>query len=163
MRAVSYIILGVIILVFFTKLNFHETSNEMANYILRSLYHANIGHLAANAISFYSLSFIENIMGSWKFLFAMLFIWIASSLLLYAYQNIFKSRRIYTVGFSAVIFGLMVIYYSLLNLTPGITVTGLIISILPQILVPGVSFEGHICGVVAGLIYVLLFRPAGKK
>lgn len=160
MRIVSYIILGIIVIVFFTKLNFYNTNYEILNYPLRAFYHANISHLFANAISFYSLSFIEDIMGSAKFLFAMLFIWIVSSIMLYVYHRIFPSRKVLTVGFSGVIFGLIVIYYTLLNNAPGITTLGLIVSILPQLLVPGISFEGHVCGILAGVLYVLIFRPS---
>ena len=161
MRVVSYIILGIIIIVFFTSLNNYNTGQDVIDYTLHSFYHANIQHLIANAISFYGLSFIEEIMGSAQFLLAMVFIWIVSSLLLYVYHTIFRSRKVYTIGFSAIIFGLIVIYYSLLNQNPAITVTGLVISILPQILVPGISYEGHICGVIAGVLYVMLF-PVNK-
>lgn len=161
MRIVSYIILGIIVIIFFTKLNNFNTGNELLNYHLRSLYHANMSHLIANGVSFYALSFIENIMGSAQFLFAMIFIWIASSILLYLYHLFVPSRKVYTIGFSAVVFGLIVIYYSLLGTSPGITLAGLAISILPQILVPGISYEGHICGVIAGVLYVMLF-PVGK-
>ena len=157
MRIVSYVILGIIVLVFFTSINFYDTDYELVNYHMRTFYHANISHLVANAISFYSLSFIEEIMGSGKFLFAMVFIWIVSTMLLYLIHMIFPSRKIYTVGFSGIIFGLMVIYFTLLNQGRGITLTGLVISILPQIVVRGVSFEGHLAGIVAGIIYVVLF------
>ncbi len=69
-----------------------------------------------------------------KFLFAMLFIWIVSSIMLYVYHRIFPSRKVLNVGFSGVIFGLIVIYYTLLNNAPGITTLGLIVSILPQLI-----------------------------
>ena len=161
MRIVSFIILGIIIIVFFTSLNNMNTNYDIINYPLRAFYHANIEHLVANGISLFSLSFIENIMGSAQFLFAMVFIWIVSSMLLYVYHLLVPSRKVYTIGFSGVIFGLMVIYFSLLNKGTGITLFGLAVSILPQILVPGISWEGHICGVIAGVLYILLF-PVDK-
>jgi membrane associated rhomboid family serine protease len=157
MRIVSCIILGIIIIVFFTSLNNFNTGKDIIDYPLRAFYHANIEHLLANAVSLYTLSFIENVMGSPQFLIAMVFIWIVSSMLLYVYHLIFPSRKIYTIGFSGVIFGLIIIYFSLLNKGAGITIAGLVISILPQILVPGISWEGHICGIIAGFIYILLF------
>lgn len=157
MRIVSFVILGIIIIVFFTSINNYKVGNDIIDYPLRSFYHGNIGHLIANGISLYNLSFIEDIMGSPQFFLAMVFIWITSSLLLYIYHLLIPSRKVYTIGFSAVIFGLIVIYYSLLNQSPGITFAGLIISILPQVLVPGISYEGHICGVIAGILYVMLF------
>ncbi len=78
-------------------------------------------------------------------------------MILYIIHAIMPSRKVYTVGFSGVIFGLIVIYYISLNQNPGITMTGLIISILPQLVVPGISFEGHLSGIIAGVIYITLF------
>lgn len=140
-----------------------DTNVEFVNYMVRPFYHADISHLVANAISFYNLSSIENIIGTGQFAVAIVFIWIASSMLLLGYHSIFPSRKIKTVGFSGVIFGLIIVYYYLLNNNSKIlSTTSLIISILPQILVPGISFEGHVAGIFAGLIYVTLFRPKRK-
>ena len=161
MRIISYIILGIIIFVFFTSLNFYNTKNEMVNYFLRTFYHADLNHIIANGISFYSLSFIENVLGSGQFLFAMIFIWMISTIILYSIHSIFPSRKKLTVGFSGVIFGLMVIYVFLMNKSPGISMAGLIISIIPQLVFPGVSFEGHLSGIIAGFMYVMLF-PVNK-
>ena len=36
----------------------------------------------------------------------------------------------------------------------GITIAGLLLSIIPQLFVPGISYEGHICGVIAGFAYI---------
>jgi rhomboid domain-containing protein 1 len=157
MRVVSYIILAILVLVYFTNMNLYETSSEIVNYQLRSFYHANLQHLAANAISFYGLSFIEDVIGTSQFIVCVTFLWFVSSLLLYVYHQIFQSRKIVTVGFSAVIFGLFVVYFSLLHERPSMTVAKLMISILPQMIIPGVSFDGHVCGIVAGFLYVTLF------
>lgn len=157
MRIVSYIILGILAIIFLSPLNFKNFNNGIIDYPIRSLYHADWSHLIANGISLYALSFIEDIMGSTQFLMAIIFIWILSSYILWGIQTIFPSRKVYTVGFSGVIFGLIVIYYSLLNSSPGFTLLGLGISILPQLFVKGISFEGHLSGIIAGIIYVLLF------
>lgn len=157
MNIITYIILGIIITIFFIMKDFYDTGYDIIDYPLRAFYHADLDHLIANSISLYTLSFIEDIMGSAQFLFAIIFIWIVSSILLYIEHLILPSRKVYTVGFSAVIFGLIVIYYSLLNRSPAVTFTGLTISILPQLFVPGISWEGHLCGILAGILYVILF------
>ena len=159
MRVVSYVILGIMVLIFFTSMNFYSTSNELLNYQLRTFYHANIAHLLANGFSFYNLSFIEDIIGSGQFLLAIVFISVVSSLLLYFYHKFVPSRKVLTVGFSGVIFGLFVVYFSLMGQNSILSVGGLLLSIIPQLLVPGISFEGHVCGIIAGCIYVLFFRP----
>lgn len=156
MNIVTYIILGIIVIIYFSRLNFYDTHYALINYPLRSLYHANMEHLIANGISLYSLSFLEEQLGHGQFLFAIIFIWIFSSILLYFIHMIFPSTKVYTVGFSGVIFGLIVIYYSMLNMSPGITFTGLVISILPQLVAPGISFYGHLSGIIAGIVYVML-------
>jgi len=162
MNIVTYLVLAVLITLFFVMRNYYDTGHDIIDYPLHSLYHANLDHLIANSISFFSLSFIETVIGWKRYLFAIVFIWLVSSLLLFIYHKIVPSRKVYTVGFSAVIFGLMVVYYSLLGQGPAVTLTGLIISILPQIFVPGISWEGHICGVLAGILYILLF-PVNKN
>ncbi|XWV24766.1 mg642 protein [Tupanvirus deep ocean] len=162
MRIITYIILGIIVLIFFSSFNFYDTGYDIVDYPLRSFYHANTSHLIANGISLFALSFMEEIIGWDQFLLAILFIWIVSSILLYIIHIIFPSRKIYTVGFSAVIFGLIVIYYSLLNQSAAVTLAGLVISILPQLAIRGISFEGHLAGIIAGVIYVVLF-PVKRK
>ena len=157
MKVVSYTILAILFLVFFSALNFKNTGYDILDYPIRAFYHANMSHLIANAISFWSLSFIEEAMGSGRFLFAMVFIWLVSSMILLLIHKLFPSRKVYTVGFSGVIFGLIVIYYTLLNQGPGITLAGLILSIVPQLAVPGISFEGHLSGIIAGILYVIIF------
>ena len=159
MQYISYIIIGILVLIYFSWFNFYNTNSEIVNYMARPFYHANVNHLFANVISLYSLSFIEDIIGKPQFIFAMLFIWVVSSILLYLIHIVLPSRKVYTVGFSGVIFGLIVIYYSLMNQSTYLTLTGLIVSILPQIFVKGISFEGHLAGIIAGIIYILIFRP----
>lgn len=154
MQYLSYVIIVILILVF-VSFNFADTSNELANYVLRSTYHADMSHLVANLISFYGLSYMETIIGPRQFLSAIIFIWIASSVILYLIHIMFPSRKVTTVGFSGVIFGLIVVYYSVLN--QGAAIPGLIISIIPQLFATGISFEGHLSGIIAGIIYVFFF------
>lgn len=156
MRIVSIIILGMIVLIFFT-INLKSTGIDIIDYPLRDFYHADMSHLFANGISMVALSFMEEILGWKQYLFAIIFIWISSSMILLLIHKLIPSRKITTVGFSGVIFGLMVIYYKLLGASSGITMIGLLISIVPQLMVPGISFEGHLSGIIAGIIYVSIF------
>jgi len=162
MPIISYIILGIIVLVFLTSINNYNTGYDAIDYPLRSLYHANLSHLLANGISLFALSFMEEVIGWKMFLFAIVFIWIVSSMILYFIHLAFPSRKVYTVGFSGVIFGLIVIYFSLLGRSAGVTLLGLVVSILPQLYMTGISFEGHLAGIIAGIIYILLF-PTNKR
>ena len=156
MRYITYIIILILILAFLF-LNNHDFGNEPVNYISRSFYHADLTHLLANLFSFYNLSYMEEVIGRAQFIFAIIFIAVISSLLLYIYHKMVPSRKVYTVGFSGVIFGLIVVFYSMLGMSSGESMTRLILSIIPQFFVVGISYEGHICGIIAGLLYITFF------
>lgn len=157
MQIISYMIIGIMIMIFITPLNNANTSNEVLNYLLHTAYHANVSHIVANMLTFYGLSFIENIMGHHKFLLAILFIWIVSSIMLYIYHLMLPSKKVYTIGFSGVIYGLIVVYISLMGNKSDISIFDLIGSLIPQLFVPQISTEGHFFGIVAGFLYVTLF------
>ena len=159
MRVFTIIILIIIAIIFSTNIQYN-TGQDAIDYPIRAFYHADLQHLLANGISLYNLSFMEDVLGRTKFLSAILFIWIVSSLLLYLFHTLIPSRKVYTIGFSGVIFGLIVVYFSLLG-NKNIGLAGLIISILPQIFVPGISFEGHLAGIISGIIYITIF-PLNK-
>jgi membrane associated rhomboid family serine protease len=163
MRIVSYIIIGIMVIIFITPLNNINTSNEIWNYLLRTAYHANATHLIANMLTFYGLSFIENEMGHYSFLLAILFIWIISSIMLYVYHTIVPSKKVYTIGFSGVIYGLIVVYISLLGDQSNISIFDLIGSLVPQLFVSQISIEGHFFGILAGFLYVTFFGASKKK
>lgn len=157
MAVITIIMISIMILVYLSSFNNYQLNNEVVNYAMRSFYHANMAHLISNMISFYYLSPIEDIVGETNFVFIIVFIWIVSSLLLYTYHQLFPSRKVYTIGFSGIIFGLIVVYYSLLGQKASVSVPGLIISILPQLVVPNISFEGHIAGIIAGALCITFF------
>lgn len=161
MPPVTIAIIMILFLIYFS-VNNYDTGNELLNYQLRSFYHADMSHLIANCISFYALSPIESVIGWQKYIGAILFIWISSSILLYGYHKIVPSQKVHTVGFSGIVFGLTVLYFSIMRQNPSLSVIGLFVSILPQIFVPGISFEGHISGIISGIIFILIF-PQNKK
>jgi membrane associated rhomboid family serine protease len=152
-RPVTLIILGIIVLIFFLNME-KETGIEPIDYGLRGFYHANLQHLIANGFSFLALSFMEDVLGWKRFLFLIFFIWIVSTIILYGIHAVFPSRKVKTVGFSGVIFGLIVVYYSLMGESKYVNMIGLVASIIPQLFMIGISFEGHISGIIAGLIYI---------
>lgn len=159
LRPLSMVILIILAIVFFTKLNNYTTHKDIIDYPLRAFYHANLTHLLANGFSFFILSFMEELIGWQNFLLAILFIWLLSSYILLGIHSFIPKTKVYTIGFSGVIFGLYVLYFSLLGNNNVVSIGGLILSILPQLFVKGVSFEGHLSGIIAGIIFVVLFKP----
>ena len=166
MKAVTWIVVGILVLVYLLVM-FHggqywNSNIDAIDYPMRAFYHANVYHLLGNVVSFIALSFMEEAMGWMNYIFCIIFIWIVSSYILLFYHLIFPSRKVYTVGFSGVIFGLIVVYFSLIGKGSSITYLGLLISIIPQIFTIGISWEGHIAGIIAGLLFILLFPVKSK-
>lgn len=157
MRVVTIAIIGIMILIYVTPFNMHDFGSIVIDAPARTFYHANWEHLIANSISFFALSFMEQKMGSLKYLMAIIFIWAVSTLILYGIFWLFPSRRAYTVGFSGVIFGLSVLYFTMMGSSPGISALGLAVTLVPQLFVPGISWEGHLAGILAGVLYVICF------
>lgn len=153
---ITIIILCTLILIFVFHLE-RESNNEVLNYGLRAFYHANTQHLVANGISLVLLSTVETALGWQKFLSIILFLWVASTFFLYITHLIIPSIKVKTIGFSGVIYGLYVVYFSLLGQTKYVNLGILIASIVPQFFVKGISVEGHLCGILAGLVCVGLF------
>jgi rhomboid domain-containing protein 1 len=137
----------------------YNFGTDWLNFPARALYHASWTHLLANGISFLGLSFLESYMGSGKYFLTILFIWIVSTIILWIIQKLFPSRKRLTVGFSGVIFGLVVVYIVAMAEKVGLSLFGLALSIIPQLFIPGISFEGHLSGIIAGIIYVVIFPP----
>lgn len=141
---------------------------EVVNYLVRSFYHGNLLHLLLNLFSLYSLgNDLEPMMGGGVYLGMIIFLWLVSSLLLLGIDQVFDQKKI-SVGFSAVLFGMALVEafeeqngaLSLVNLLAvGRLVSvfqTMVFKLLPQLLIPGISFEGHLSGLVAGLIYLLV-------
>lgn len=125
--------------------------------MLRPLYHNDFTHLILNSLSLYGLSSMEDVIGKSKFIQAVLFIWIVSRLLLYLLHKIAPSANTYAVGFSGVVFGLIIVYLFTLNENNQTELMYLVLSVAPQLFIPGISYVGHLCGIIAGLIYVYVF------
>lgn len=158
-RPLTLTILIMLAVIFFSSINGFSTNSDLINYPIRSFYHANLTHLLANGFSLFVLSFMEELIGWQNFLLAILFIWLLSSYILLGIHTFIPKTKAYTVGFSGVIFGLYVLYFSLLGNNNVVSIGGLILSIIPQLFVRGISFAGHLSGILAGIIFVMLFKP----
>lgn len=157
MKWVTYLIIGIMVLVFISPINFFDTGNDPVDYLLRTAYHANLTHLIVNMISFYYLSFIEVEIGWPLFIVAIVFIWIVSSMMLYFYHQFVPSQKVYTVGFSGVVFGLVVIYYFMMDIDRKPVFRDLFIGLVAQLFIPDISVAGHFFGIVAGFLFVGIF------
>ncbi|KAK3008801.1 hypothetical protein RJ639_013647 [Escallonia herrerae] len=142
---------------------------DFKRYFLSAFYHTGEPHLFYNMISLLWKGIqLETSLGSVKFasMIAALVgmsqgitLLLAKSLLLFGYERAYYHE--YAVGFSGVLFAMKVVLNSLsLNDTHvlGMRVpahyAAWVELILVQVMVPGVSFLGHLGGVLAGLLYI---------
>ncbi|RDX63777.1 Rhomboid-like protein 14, mitochondrial, partial [Mucuna pruriens] len=146
-------------------------NKDLKRFLLSPFYHIGEPHLVYNMLSLLWKGFqLETTMGSVDFasMVASLLVLtqgvtltLSKSLLLFFdYERPYYNE--YAVGFSGVLFAMKVVLNSIDNYT---YVHGVIIPsryaawvelLLVQLLVPGVSFIGHLGGILAGLLYLKL-------
>lgn len=145
--------------IFFSQIPLPQLEFQPANYILRTFYHADILHLLANMITLYQLnSLTQHTQSRNQLIQIIAFSWIGSSLLLYLVHKFLGQERI-AIGFSGVLFSLIIIN-EYLRTNQFLTFSGQQISeILPQILFPGISFLGHLTGILTGIGYSTITKP----
>ncbi|XP_058076862.1 rhomboid-like protein 14, mitochondrial [Magnolia sinica] len=148
-------------------------NRDLKRFFLSAFYHMNDSHLVYNMLSLLWKGIqLETSMGSIEFatmiaeLVAMsqgITLLLAKSLLLFDYDRAYYYEH--AVGFSGVLFAMKVVLNYRSN--DYTYVHGLIVParhaawaelILIQLFVPGVSFLGHLGGILAGLLYLRLRR-----
>lgn len=152
------IVLGTVLVlmtIFFMQIS-HTFKFEPLTYLFRSLKHANFMHLFINLYSFWQLREMSDRMGQTKFLSTMVMVWLVSSGLLYLIHTLAPNTKVHTVGFSGVIIGLALVNNYQITGKLGMITAELLGQILPHFFIPGISFWGHLSGLMAGLAYVFL-------
>ncbi|KAL2462564.1 RanBP2-type domain-containing protein [Forsythia ovata] len=144
---------------------------DLKRFILSAFYHIGDSHLVYNMLSLLWKGIqLESSMGSVEYtsMIATLVgmsqgitLLLAKSLLLFNYERAYYNE--YAVGFSGVLFAMKVVLYSQSDnytYVHGIMVPSRYAAwaelILIQMFVPGVSFLGHLGGILAGLLYLQL-------
>lgn len=126
--------------------------------------HANLAHIAINMLSLYWLGrFIEAVLGPWRMLLIYMLSLVVSGLAIVY----FSSPDAATLGASGAIFGLFGALFAigakfgergraLVRANIGILVINLIFTFA----VPGISWQAHLGGLVAGFVFTyLIFSP----
>ncbi|KAL3646059.1 Rhomboid-like protein 14, mitochondrial [Castilleja foliolosa] len=150
-------------------------NKDLKRFILSAFYHIGEPHLVYNMLSLLWKGIqLENAMGSLEYasmvasLLGMsqgITLLLAKSLMFFDYERAYYNE--YSVGFSAVLFAMKVILYSQSDnytYVHGLAVPSRYAAwaelILVQMFVPGVSFLGHLGGVLAGLLYLYLKKSS---
>lgn len=149
------------IMIYFAHVPLPNTNVTGVDYILRSFYHADVVHLVSNLLVLSRLTSLGNLLSPMKLIQLLIFLAVVSSLLLYALHTAFPSTSRLTVGFSGILFGLIVVKNALLGAKLQDILTDVVILLLPSVISPNISFLGHFSGAIAGFIYVFLFNKGG--
>ncbi len=160
-NAILLVLALFMIMVYFFHVPLPNTSVTGVDYILRSFYHADVIHLFSNLLVLSRLTSLGTLLSPWKLIQLLIFLAVVSALLLFALHTAFPSTRRLTVGFSGILFGLIVVKSALQGAQLTDILTDIGILLLPGILQPSVSFLGHFSGAIAGFIYVFLFNKGG--
>lgn len=159
--AIMLVLALLMIMIYFFHVPLPNTSVNGVDYILRSFYHADVIHLVSNLLVLSRLTVLGRILTPLKLIQLLVFLAVVSSLLLYALHTIFPSTSKLTVGFSGILFGLIVVKNALSGAQITDILTDVVILLLPSIIQPNISFLGHFAGAIAGFIYVFLFNKGG--
>ncbi|EYU42729.1 hypothetical protein ABFS82_13G000900 [Erythranthe guttata] len=144
---------------------------DLKRFILSAFHHINEPHLFYNMLSLlWKGTQLESAMGSIEYasmvaaLVGMsqgITLLLAKGLLLFDYDSPYYNE--YSVGFSGVLFAMKVVLYSrsddythLYGLVVPTRYAAWAELVLVQMFVPGVSFLGHLGGILAGLLYLKL-------
>lgn len=132
--------------------------------ITAAFLHGDVMHLAFNMLALYLFGpFVERALGTWRYLTVYLGTAVVASVFVY----VLTPATTFTVGASGAIFGLFAIAFVLL-LRAGQDVRSLLVLLglnLVLSLRPGVSWQGHLGGFVAGLVYAaaVAYAPRGRR
>ncbi|HTH92077.1 rhomboid family intramembrane serine protease [Mycobacterium sp.] len=154
-------------------------SNGLLGILYAPLLHANWDHLIANTIPALILGFLMTLAGLSRFVFATVIIWLLGGFGTWLIGNIgahcpYVGVRCETnhIGASGLIFGwlafLIVFGFftrKVWEIVVGVIVLlvygGVLLGILPG--TPGVSWQGHLCGAIAGVFAAYLLSGPERK
>jgi membrane associated rhomboid family serine protease len=134
----------------------------ISRQVYHSLVHGSLMHLIVNIFTFIQLYKLEQTLGSFKYLILILLILLLSSALYWFMSKMLYGYVTCSVGFSGVLFGLLV--WSRMVLNGGsfganeIKLWALLL-ILPALQNPQISWLGHLSGLIIGFLLWPILSP----
>ncbi|AQA04297.1 rhomboid family intramembrane serine protease [Mycobacterium sp. MS1601] len=147
-------------------------SDGLKGIIFAPLLHADWAHLVANTVPALVLGFLVSLAGMSRFIWATAIIWILGGIGTWLIGDLGSQYETNHIGASGLIFGwltfLLVFGFfvrSAVQITIGIVVLfvygGILWGVLPGTF--GVSWQGHLCGAVAGVVAAYLLSKPERK
>jgi membrane associated rhomboid family serine protease len=131
-------------------------NKKLYNSFARQFYHGDISHLLSNLFVFFQLSYLlDKILDLESYLLLIVSLIVLLSLIDYV---LYKNNLINcSIGFSGVVFGLyawVLLYNKGFNKALFID---LIVLLYPSLVVPNISFIGHLTGIIVGIFMYKIF------
>ena len=159
----SVFIIFTIIILILTFYQFNEIDNgntknmckkSLFNSFIRQFYHAYITHLLSNLYVFFQLSYLlNNILSFNSYLILVISLIILLTLTDYILYN--NNLIKCSIGFSGVVFGIytwvLLHNNTLTNNNTKSLIIDLLVLLYPSVVIPNISFIGHLSGIFAGL------------
>ncbi|BDE15357.1 MULTISPECIES: rhomboid family intramembrane serine protease [Mycobacterium] len=153
-----------------------QTTDGLWGILFAPLLHANWGHLIANTVPVLVLGFLMTLAGLSRFVWATAIIWILGGFGTWLIGDMGSScRPTDHIGASGLIFGWLafllvfgIFVRKLWNIVIGLAVLfvygGVLLGALPVLGVcGGVSWQGHLCGALAGVVAAYLLSSPERK
>ena len=151
-------------------------SNGLIGILFAPLLHANWEHLIANTVPALVLGFLMTLAGMSRFIFATAIIWIVGGVGTWLIGNVGNTcgGEPDIIGASGLIFGWLtfLLVFGFFTRKVWEIVVGLVVlfvygtvlfGALPQVGCTGISWQGHLCGAIAGVFAAYLLSGPERK
>ena len=157
------IILIIVFVLFNTNiLNKLPCENNISDVFASTFTHIEVVHLLSNLIALYTLSRVENDMGSKSFLWLLIFLISFNTLVEYLIKNILNTSC--SIGFSGILFGIMTWeIISEKSVSFDIILSIVAITFGSSFHTKNISIESHIIGVISGIVGALAWKSIHNK
>jgi membrane associated rhomboid family serine protease len=151
-------------------------TDGLTGIVFAPLLHANWGHLIANTVPALVLGFLMTLAGLSRFIFATAIIWIVGGVGTWLIGNVGNTcgGEPNIIGASGLIFGWLtfLLVFGFFTRKVWEIVVGLVVlfvygtvlfGALPQVGCTGISWQGHLCGAIAGVFAAYLLSGPERK
>lgn len=149
-------------------------TDGLSGIVFAPLLHANWGHLVANTVPALVLGFLVTLAGISRFIYATAIVWILGGFGTWVIGNVGAPPGVETnhIGASGLIFGWLTflivfgfftrhVWQIVVGLVVLFVYGGVLFGVLPGTF--GVSWQGHLCGAVAGVVAAYLLSGPERK